>query len=51
MAANCQNVAAPAMMHTINTNDTKAIKSHVSGTKVDQAALASRMVSNATYYK
>lgn len=51
MAANCQNVAAAAMMHTINTNDTKAIKAHVSGTKVNQAALASRMVSNATYYK
>ena len=51
MAANCQNIAAAAMMHTLNANDVKAVASHVSGTKVDQAALASRMQSNATYYK
>lgn len=51
MAGNCQNVAAPAMMHTLNVNDTKAVKEHVGGKKLDQAALASRMVSNATYYK
>ena len=51
MAANCQNVAAAAMMHTLNANDVKAIATHVAGTKVDQAALASRMQSNATYYK
>lgn len=51
MAGNCQNVAAPAMMHTLNVNDTKAVKEHVGGKKLDQAALASRMVSNETYYK
>jgi len=51
MAANCQNVAAAAMMHTLNTNDTAAVKKHVGGVKLDQAALASRMASNPTYYK
>lgn len=51
MAANCQNVPAAAMMHTLNINDTKAVQAHVNGTKVDQAALASRMSTNATYYK
>ncbi len=51
MAANCQNVAAAAMMHILNTQDTTVVKNHVSGTKIDQAALASRMQSNATYYK
>ena len=51
MAANCQNVVAAAMMHTLNANDTKVVQAHVNGTKMDQAALASRMQSNATYYK
>lgn len=51
MAANCQNVAAPIMMHTINVNDVRAVLAHSNGTKVDQAALASRMQSNTTYYK
>lgn len=50
MAANCQNVVAAAMMHTLNANDTTAIQKHVAGTKLDQGALASRMQSNATYY-
>ncbi len=52
MAANCQNVVADAMMHTLNLNDTKAVKAHVSGTKLDQAALATNMSTlGGTYYK
>lgn len=52
MAANCQNVAAAAMMHVLNVNDTTAVKQHVNGTKLDQAALASKMASlTGTYYK
>ncbi len=50
MAANCQMVAAAAMMHTINTNDTKVIKAHVSGTKIDQSALATKMQSLTAHY-
>ena len=42
MAANCQNVPVAAMMHTLNVNDTKALTTHVNGTPLDQAALASR---------
>ena len=52
MAANCQNVAAAAMMHTINPNDTKVVKQHNSGTYIDQAALASRIAGlTGTQYK
>lgn len=51
MAANCQLVAAAALMHTLNGNDTKAVKSHVSGTKLDQAALAAKMVTLTGNYK
>ncbi len=52
MAANCQNVAAAAMMHTINPNDTKVVKEHNSGTYIDQAALASRIAGlTGTQYK
>ncbi len=51
MAANCQNVVAAAMMHTINSNDVKVVQANVSGTKMDQGALATRMSGNATYYK
>lgn len=52
MAANCQNVPAAAMMHTLNINDTKAVQGHVNGTKVDQAALASRIAGlTGTQYK
>ena len=52
MAANCQNVPAAAMMHTLNINDTKAVQAHVNGTKVDQAALASRIAGlTGTQYK
>ena len=52
MAANCQNVAADAMMHTLNTNDVAAVAKHVNGTKVDQAALATNMSTlGGTYYK
>ena len=52
MAANCQLVAAAAMMHTLNTNDVKAISGHVGGTKLDQVALATKMASlTGTYYK
>lgn len=51
MAANCQMVSAAAMMHTINTGDTKAVKGQASGAKVDQAALAAKMVTVTTYYK
>ncbi len=43
MSANCQNVIAGAMMHTINANDTNVVRNHVGGTKIDQAALATRM--------
>lgn len=52
MAANCQMVNAEAMMHTINTGDTKIVKGHTSGTKIDQAALATKMASlTGTWYK
>lgn len=51
MAANCQNVVADAIMHTLNVNDTKAVQANAKGTRVDQAALASRMSGNKTYYK
>lgn len=51
MASNCQNVNNATMMHTLNTNDVTAVSKHVNGTKVDQAALASRMSTNATFYK
>ena len=51
MAANCQLVAAAALMHTINTNDTTTVKAHVAGKKVDQAALASKMASLTGNYK
>lgn len=51
MAANCQNNPVAAIMHTLNANDTKALQAHVNGTKLDQAALATRIVSNTTYYK
>ena len=52
MAANCQNVPAAAMMHTLNLNDTKAVQAHVAGNKLDQAALASRMAGlTGTQYK
>ncbi len=50
MAANCQNVGNATMMHTLNTNDVTAVSKHVNGTKVDQAALASRIVSNTQFY-
>lgn len=50
MAANCQMVTAAAMMHTINTGDTKAVKGQAGTTKVDQAALAAKMASITTYY-
>lgn len=52
MAANCQNVPADAMMHTLNLNDTKAVQAHVAGNKLDQAALATNMSTlGGTYYK
>ncbi len=51
MAANCQNVAAAAMMHTINVNDTKAVQANAKGARVDQAALAAKMASLTAYYK
>lgn len=51
MAANAQNVAAAAMMHIVNANDTSVVRKHVSGTKIDQAALATKMVSLTGYYK
>ena len=52
MAANCQNVAAAAMMHNLNANDTKVVQAHVNGTKINQGALATKMSSlTGTYYK
>lgn len=51
MAANCQMVTAAAMMHTINTGDTKAVKGQAGTSKVDQAALAAKMASLTAYYK
>ena len=53
MAANCQNVAAAAMMHTVNANDTRALKQHVGNkVKLDQGALASRIAGlTGTQYK
>lgn len=52
MASNCQNVAADAMMHVLNVNDTTVVKQHVNGTKIDQAALATNMSTlGGTYYK
>ncbi len=52
MAANCQIVTAAAMMHTINANDIKAIAGNLSGTKLDQVALAAKMASlTTTHYK
>lgn len=51
MAANCQNSANATIMHRLNGQDTTAVKNHVNGTKLDQAALASRMQSNANFYK
>lgn len=51
MAANCQMVAAAALMHTINANDTATVKAHVTGKKVDQAALAAKMVTLTANYK
>lgn len=42
MAANCQNVAVAVMMHNLNAQDTTAVKNHVGGTKINQAALATR---------
>ena len=46
MASNCQLVDKPAaMMHTINTNDTAAVKANASGARLDQAALAAKMAS------
>lgn len=51
MAANCQMVTAAAMMHTINTGDTKAVKGQAGTNKVDQAALAAKMASLTAYYK
>lgn len=50
MAANCQIHNVAAIMHTVNANDTGAIALHVSGTKVDQAALATKMASLTAYY-
>lgn len=50
MAANCQMVAAVALMHTINANDTATVKAHVTGKKVDQAALAAKMATLTAYY-
>ena len=50
MAANCQNVVAAAMMHTVNINDSKELKKHIGGTKLDQSALGSRMTQNTSYY-
>lgn len=50
MAGNCQIVTAAVMMHTLNGNDAKAITAHVSGTKLDQVALATKMVSVTNYY-
>lgn len=52
MAANCQIVTAAAMMHTINANDIKAIAGNLSGTKLDQVAIATKMASlTGTQYK
>lgn len=51
MAANCQIVVAAAMMHTLNANDIKALAGNLSGTKLDQVALAQKMQSVTTYYK
>ena len=50
MAANCQNIAAPALQHILNINDTKAVQAHVNGTKIDQAALAAKLAANTQYY-
>lgn len=52
MATNCQLINAAALMHTINTNDVAAVKANAAGKRVDQAALAAKMVSlTGTYYK
>lgn len=52
MASNCQLVDKPAaMMHTINTNDTAAVKANASGARLDQAALAAKMASLTANYK
>ncbi len=51
MAANCQIIAMPAMMHTINGNDLKAVQAHIKNSpKLDQAALATRMSTLTTNY-
>ncbi len=50
MAANCQMVAAAAMMHTVNVNDALVISK--GRTAVDQVALAAKMATlTGTYYK
>lgn len=50
VAANCQNATVDRLMYMVNINDVKAVLTHYNGTWIDQAALATRMQSNTTYY-
>ena len=50
LAANCQLVNNPTLMHNLNVNDTTAIKNYINGNKFDPAALAAKHASyNANY--
>ena len=52
MAANCQKLANGTMMHTLNANDTAALKNHINGTsKFTQAALATTQNTYNNFYQ
>lgn len=51
LAANCALLAAANPMHLIQANDITPIRTQLSGTKMDQAALAAKHASFTTFYK
>lgn len=52
-AANCQAVATPLMLYTLNANDLTAIKNYAAGkaNKFSETDLAAKQLANKTYYK
>ena len=51
LAANCALLTAAIPMHNIQANDITPVRTHIKGTKLNQAALAARHASFTTYYK
>ena len=51
MAANCQIINNPTLMHTLNTGDYAAIKNYIGGTKFDAPTLAATHAKFNNFYK